>query len=137
MKPDADDAASDTTMNVCFICADPVKYSAIAPCNHATCHICSLRLRALYKTKACAHCRTESEFVIFTEDEGKRYEDFKEEDIVAKSDALGVKYDSQTICDDTTLILRYNCPDESCDRACHGWPDLHRHVRQEHGKVMW
>src|SRR5690606_34997092 len=57
VTPDADDAASDTSANVCFICADPVRYSAIAPCNHATCHICSLRLRALYKTKACAHCR--------------------------------------------------------------------------------
>jgi hypothetical protein len=30
---------------------------SVAPCNHRTCHICALRLRALYKTKACAHCR--------------------------------------------------------------------------------
>lgn len=42
---------------VCFICASPVEHNAVAPCNHRTCHICSLRLRALYKTKACAHCR--------------------------------------------------------------------------------
>lgn len=55
-KPDADDAASDDS-DVCFICADPIKYHSIAPCNHVTCHICSLRMRALYKTKACAHCR--------------------------------------------------------------------------------
>lgn len=42
---------------VCFICASPVDHISIAPCNHQTCHICSLRLRALYKTRACAHCR--------------------------------------------------------------------------------
>ena len=42
---------------VCFICASPVIHIAVAPCNHRTCHICSLRMRALYKNKACAHCR--------------------------------------------------------------------------------
>lgn len=45
---------------VCFICASPVVYQSIAPCNHQTCHICALRLRALYKTRACAHCRVSS-----------------------------------------------------------------------------
>jgi E3 ubiquitin-protein ligase ZNF598 len=42
---------------VCFICASPIDHISIAPCNHQTCHICALRLRALYKTRACAHCR--------------------------------------------------------------------------------
>jgi hypothetical protein len=48
-------AVEDT--EVCFICASPIEHVSIAPCNHQTCHICSLRLRALYKTRACAHCR--------------------------------------------------------------------------------
>ena len=47
----------DTEAEVCFICASPVIHHSIAPCNHRTCHICALRLRALYKTRACAHCR--------------------------------------------------------------------------------
>ena len=42
---------------VCFICASPIEHVSIAPCDHQTCHICALRLRALYKTRACAHCR--------------------------------------------------------------------------------
>lgn len=45
---------------VCFICASSIDHLSIAPCNHQTCHICSLRLRALYKTRACAHCRVSS-----------------------------------------------------------------------------
>lgn len=50
------DAAGEEA-EVCFICASPIEHVSIAPCNHQTCHICSLRLRALYKTRACAHCR--------------------------------------------------------------------------------
>lgn len=42
---------------VCFICANPIVHLSVAPCNHSTCHICSLRLRGLYKSKECPHCR--------------------------------------------------------------------------------
>jgi E3 ubiquitin-protein ligase ZNF598 len=57
--PDAsEDALNDSPEgDICFICASKIEYTSIAPCNHQTCHICSLRLRALYKTRACAHCR--------------------------------------------------------------------------------
>lgn len=48
---DADDG------EVCFICASTVEHTSVSPCNHRTCHICALRLRALYKSKGCAHCR--------------------------------------------------------------------------------
>jgi hypothetical protein len=49
--------ADESEAEVCFICASPVLHESIAPCNHRTCHICSLRMRALYKDKNCAHCR--------------------------------------------------------------------------------
>lgn len=42
---------------ICYICASTVEHTSVAPCNHRTCHICALRLRAFYKNKACAHCR--------------------------------------------------------------------------------
>lgn len=48
---DADDG------EICFICASTVEHTSVSPCNHRTCHICALRLRALYKNKGCAHCR--------------------------------------------------------------------------------
>lgn len=63
-KPEGDSSGSQAQAGgqeeegeVCFICASPIAHISIAPCNHQTCHICSLRLRALYKTRACAHCR--------------------------------------------------------------------------------
>ncbi|KAM0802498.1 hypothetical protein BDR22DRAFT_788185, partial [Usnea florida] len=126
----------DVEAEVCFICASPVVHNSLAPCNHRTCHICALRLRALYKTRACAHCRTEAKFVIFTDDATKRYEDFIETDFQETDEVLGIKYEQHEIHSDTILLLRYNCPDESCDIACRGWPDLHRHVRSIHHKVL-
>jgi E3 ubiquitin-protein ligase ZNF598 len=74
--------------------------------------------------------------VIFTDDGEKRYEDFKETDFAKKDTNLGIAYDKQEIVEDTVLLLRYNCPDPSCDVACMGWPDLHRHVKSVHHKVM-
>lgn len=126
----------DVEAEVCFICASPVVHNSVAPCNHRTCHICALRLRALYKTRACAHCRTEAKFVIFTDDTTKRYEDFVKADFQQTDEVLGIKYEQTEIHSDTLLLLRYNCPDESCDIACRGWPDLHRHVRSIHHKVL-
>ena len=58
----------------------------------------------------------------------KRYEDFEEHDFEKIDETLGVKYEKNLIYVDTLLLLRYNCPDASCDVACYGWPDLHRHV---------
>ncbi|KAM4054309.1 zinc finger, c3HC4 type (RING finger) domain-containing protein [Hirsutella rhossiliensis] len=127
---DADDA------DVCFICANPVAHHSIAPCNHTTCHICGLRMRALYKTKDCAHCRTPAPFVVFTDDAEKRFEDYSANDITTADINIGIKYTNEDIVGDTVLLLRYNCPDPSCDFAGLGWPDLHRHVKSAHSKRM-
>jgi hypothetical protein len=80
--------------------------------------------------------QTESQYVIFTDDATKRYEDYSEADIVSTDENIGIKYQNAEIVGDTLLLLRYNCPDPSCDVACLGWPDLHRHVRSIHHKKM-
>ncbi|KAH9860494.1 hypothetical protein J1614_011825 [Plenodomus biglobosus] len=130
------DEDEDEDAEVCFICASPVQHTAVAPCNHRTCHICSIRMRALYKTKACAHCRTESEHVVLTDDHEKLYEQFTPADFFKSDDNLGIHFENAGVFDDTRLLLQYNCPDGDCDVACLGWPDLHRHVRTAHHKVM-
>ena len=50
-----DDIGTDAAL--CFICAEPVKYYAVSQCNHRTCHVCALRLRALYKKSECTFCK--------------------------------------------------------------------------------
>ncbi|KAF8467654.1 hypothetical protein BDZ91DRAFT_120519 [Kalaharituber pfeilii] len=128
-----EDGTEDT---VCFICANPVIYYSITPCGHSTCHICSLRMRALYGNKACAHCRTETDYVVFAPDEDRKYEKFNDAYIVKTDASLGIKYATARIHDDTVLLLRYNCPESQCDIACRGWKDLHSHVKAAHNRVL-
>ena len=74
--------------------------------------------------------------MIFTDDASKRYEDYTDTDFQETDDVLGIKYVEKEIHNDTLLLLRYNCPDVSCDIACWGWPDLHRHVKGVHHKIL-
>ena len=50
----------DAVDTSCWICAEPVKYYSVSECNHRTCHICALRLRALYKKFECTFCKVSS-----------------------------------------------------------------------------
>ena len=52
-----DATSQDDDSGTCFICAEPVKYYSISQCNHRTCHVCALRLRALYKRQECTFCK--------------------------------------------------------------------------------
>ncbi|KAJ4291406.1 hypothetical protein N0V88_005999 [Collariella sp. IMI 366227] len=136
VKNDTQDENEDGDVEVCFICANPISHHSVAPCNHITCHICALRLRALYKNKDCPHCRTPAPFVIFTDDGAKRFEEYTDADITSTDDNIGIRYAGEDIVGDTVLLLRYNCPDATCDFAGLGWPDLHRHVHTVHNKKM-
>ena len=53
------EAAGDS--DVCWICAEPVKYYSLSECNHRTCHVCAIRLRALYKKTDCTFCKVSRE----------------------------------------------------------------------------
>lgn len=131
-----EDGDDDAEGEVCFICANPIQHHAVAPCNHVTCHICALRMRALYKNKDCPHCRTPAPYVIFTDDPSKPFQEYTSADVSSVDDNIGIRYTNEDIVGDTVLLLRYNCPDAGCDFAGLGWPDLHRHVRQTHHKKM-
>ena len=57
MGAEAVESTATDDASVCWICAEPVKYYAISECGHQTCHVCSLRLRALYKKTECTFCK--------------------------------------------------------------------------------
>ncbi|KAK5635529.1 hypothetical protein RRF57_011242 [Xylaria bambusicola] len=61
---------------------------------------------------------------------------YSDRDVTSTDDNIGIRYTNEEIVGDTVLLLRYNCPDTSCDFAGLGWPDLHRHVRSTHNKKM-
>lgn len=55
--PEADAQSSVDPESVCWICAEPVRFYSVSECNHRTCHVCALRLRALYKRMDCTFCK--------------------------------------------------------------------------------
>jgi len=126
---------ADAAGQVCFICAEPVKYFAVSTCNHRTCHVCSLRLRALYKKRECTFCKAEQTTIIQTTDPDAPFESLGP---AAFSDPkLNIAFESQEMMEDTLLLLRFNCPDPDCTFYGTGWSDLKQHVRAVHKKAMW
>ncbi|KAJ3018986.1 hypothetical protein HKX48_002482 [Thoreauomyces humboldtii] len=127
----------DDGVELCFICADTVTCYAIGECNHRVCHLCCLRLRALYKQKTCAMCKTELSDVVFTQSDTKQFQDFNLSTMPALDKRLKIHFDTQEIYEDAMILLRFNCPDPGCDVACTGgWKELKDHVRKAHGMLM-
>ncbi|KIY70361.1 hypothetical protein CYLTODRAFT_488161 [Cylindrobasidium torrendii FP15055 ss-10] len=121
---------------VCWICAEPVKYYALSQCNHRTCHVCALRLRALYKKTECTFCKEPQTMVVFTTSDIADYATYTAEITPFKDDKLAIRFETKEMMEDTLLLLRFNCPDTDCDFIAKGWSDLKLHVRAVHNKLM-
>ena len=128
--------AESSDGDVCFICASPVIYNAIAPCGHRTCHLCATRLRALYCHRNCPHCRTVTEYVIFSADRSRLYADFTPAEIVKTDENLGIKFASEQIYEGVVDTLRFNCASRECDYVAKGWYDLRGHVKRVHQRYL-
>ena len=55
--------SQDGDTGICSICEEPVKYYSVSECNHRTCHICAVQLRALYKRQDCTFCKVRLPFL--------------------------------------------------------------------------
>ncbi|KAG2171561.1 hypothetical protein INT43_008287, partial [Umbelopsis isabellina] len=122
---------------LCFICTEPVATFAVAECNHRTCHICSLRLRALYKTRNCAYCKTEQKSVIFTKDPKKLFQEYTQDDTPLVDKHLNIRFEDQQTFQDSMILLQFNCPEPTCEVNCPGgWSELKRHVKKEHERLL-
>ncbi|KIY46880.1 hypothetical protein FISHEDRAFT_46411 [Fistulina hepatica ATCC 64428] len=125
-----------TDVDVCWICAEPVKYYAVSECNHRTCHVCALRLRALYHKMDCTFCKEPQPTVIFTTSIDAPYSSIAPESVPYKDTKLSIMCETEEMLEETLILLRFNCPDSSCDFIGNGWDDLKLHVRATHDKVM-
>ncbi|TPX39597.1 hypothetical protein SeMB42_g06312 [Synchytrium endobioticum] len=101
------------------------------------CHICSLRLRALYKVKACTMCKTELQNVLFTKSSTKSYRQSDVQQIPFFDNKLQIYFEEADAMEDSMILLRFNCPDSTCDVSCpNGWGQLKAHVKRDHGMLM-
>ncbi|KAJ6607239.1 hypothetical protein B0H10DRAFT_2178547 [Mycena sp. CBHHK59/15] len=132
------DEAEDTEDDVaiCWICAESVKYYAVSDCNHRTCHVCALRLRALYKKNDCTFCKDPQPTMMFTASADALFASFVTDQIPWKDAKLGIFFETQEMMEETLLLLRFNCPDSECDYIGNGWGDLKLHVRATHGRLL-
>ncbi|KAF8753503.1 zinc finger protein [Rhizoctonia solani] len=129
--PTPDTTSADSDEMICWICAEPVKFYALSECNHRTCHVCALRLRALYK-------RTDSSssigYIHNVSDKGllrlyaKRHSIFRSK--------LQISFETKEMMEDTMILLRFNCPDADCDVIAQGWGDLKWHVKEKHDSIL-
>ncbi|KAI0672758.1 hypothetical protein C8Q78DRAFT_1121771 [Trametes maxima] len=132
---DADSSAADDAAT-CWICAEPVKYWSVSECNHRTCHVCALRLRALYKKLECTFCKEPQPSVIFTTSPDELWASYTPDKIPYKDAKLSISFETQEMMEETLILLRFNCPDSQCDFIGNGWSDLKLHTRATHGKLM-
>ncbi|KAI0293559.1 hypothetical protein BC826DRAFT_1104999 [Russula brevipes] len=123
-------------LDLCWICAEPIKYYAVSECNHRTCHVCALRLRALYKRLDCTFCKELQPTVILTASPDAPFSSYTSEAIPYKDDKLMISFETEEMMQDTLILLRFNCPDSSCDYVATGWNDLKLHVRGIHKRFM-
>lgn len=128
--------AKDSDEAICWICAEPVKYYSISECNHRTCHVCALRLRALYKKTNCAFCKEPQQSVIYTTSDDAEFTSFDLESMMFKDTKLSIYFETREMMEETLILLRFNCPDPDCDYIGNGWGDLKLHVRATHGKFI-
>ena len=57
------ETGTEAEETLCHICTEPIKYFAVSECNHRTCHVCAVRLRALYKKLECVMCKVRLPFL--------------------------------------------------------------------------
>ncbi|KAG1437299.1 hypothetical protein G6F56_013174 [Rhizopus delemar] len=122
---------------ICFICTEPIDYYALAPCGHRTCHMCTLRLRALYRTKNCAYCKIEATKVVFTNDGEKTYESYKRDDTPFYDKKHGIRFEKKEMQLDTERILQFQCPDDQCKESFSNHIEIKKHVKESHKKQLW
>ncbi|KAJ3122519.1 hypothetical protein HK098_002780 [Nowakowskiella sp. JEL0407] len=122
----------------CIICTEPISIYAFGSCNHRQCHLCALRLRALYKSKSCSYCKTDQASLIFTTDATTPYESFDLQSMQENSDKkLSIFCENKDVYAELLMLLRFNCPHEDCEVSCPGgWGELKKHVKDVHKLVM-
>ncbi|KAF7727759.1 hypothetical protein EC973_007218 [Apophysomyces ossiformis] len=133
---ETDDSNSEDEKDLCFICTEPMIISSVAACDHRTCHLCALRLRALYGTRQCTYCKTEQSTVIFTKDTEKSFMDYDTEHMLADK-ALDARFETKQIYKEAVRILQYNCPIPGCLEVCdQGWSELKVHIKKSHDLLL-
>lgn len=140
---DSDDEDED----VCLICAEPLHYVSLTPCNHKTCNKCAFRQLDLYEKKNCLICRTEIEEVVFTTNDIANAHKHNYSDVVKKymssfihnkTDFTYINFTSEDVQKQTMDLRKFYCqlcPEDKLEDFG-TYQKLHEHLRSEHNKAL-
>lgn len=120
----------------CVICAEQIVYASFTPCNHKTCHKCSLRQRALYEKDLCLVCRTPNDSVIISNDSDKEYKDFDNSDLSIYNEKFKIYFTSQLISDKCLELMEFRCSVKGCVEKFDNFKDLQEHTKLAHNKYF-
>ena len=143
-------ATSSEISQTCSVCAEvEPKFWSIAPCNHKICWICSLRLRALYGSRACPICKSQSEFVFIGTGRSKGAETvFSNPQKYPINEALSIAYENDAVRSSCEALLLLQCPfnhsnkpsnvtkSGGCTKHFKTKNELKRHVQNAHDLQM-
>ena len=82
-------------------------------------------------------CKEQQPTMIFTVSPDAPFSSYTPDNTPYKDEKLGILFETEEMMQDTLVLLRFNCPDSSCDHTATGWHDLKLHVRGIHKKFMW
>ena len=129
------DVDSSDVSPVCFICAEKVSIWALGPCSHRTCHVCTLRLRALFKSKECTFCKSYLDQVLFVSSSTKLFGEYDDIDNWPVDSKLNIKCENKEILSNLLSLLRFNC--SRCEYIAAGWLDYKNHAKNVHKSSLW
>ena len=75
--------------------------------------------------------------MIFTTSPDAPWASYTPDAIPYKDAKLSIYFETQDMMEESLILLRFNCPDSTCDYIANGWSDLKLHTRGTHGKVLW
>lgn len=82
-------------------------------------------------------CKEQQPTMIFTVSPDALFSSYTPESTPYRDEKLGILFETEEMMQDTLVLLRFDCPDSSCDHTATGWHDLKLHVRGIHKKFMW
>jgi hypothetical protein len=98
---------------------------------------CAWRLHYLPGVLLTNQCKELQPTVILTASSDTPFSSYTPEGIPYKDNKLMISFETEEMMQDTLVLLRFNCPDSSCDYVATGWNDLKLHVRGIHKRFMW
>ncbi|KAG1692816.1 hypothetical protein DVH05_024431 [Phytophthora capsici] len=129
----------DEDLEICLLCADPIKFYAVGECNHhGICSKCSMRMRLIMDDRNCPMCKQPLERVVVSSSP-RPYESFElwgdaagPESVLDELSEM-IFVDCKAHYSELRSLREFKCRMRRCREVKHSLGQLKEHLRHEHG----